>query len=105
MLNALKMAIVSALLIVSASTALAQRTPIDSQSLTAPLDYGPVREHERNRLTARPQAKRKLTGPIRPVIFFSIYSLVNEDAAWDSQPLSPATAGLFFVSAGTGRPD
>jgi hypothetical protein len=43
MLRTLKMAIVSALLIVSASTALAQRTPIDSQSLTAPLDYGPVK--------------------------------------------------------------
>jgi hypothetical protein len=42
MLSILKMAIVSALLIVSASTALAQRTPIDSQSLTVPLDYGPV---------------------------------------------------------------
>jgi hypothetical protein len=42
MLRTLKMAIVSALLIVSASTALAQRTPIDSQSLTAPVDYGPV---------------------------------------------------------------
>jgi hypothetical protein len=41
-LSVLKMAIVSALLIVSASTALAQRTPIDSQSLTVPLDYGPV---------------------------------------------------------------
>jgi hypothetical protein len=26
----------------SASTALAQRTPIDSQSLTVPLDYGPI---------------------------------------------------------------
>ena len=42
MLSILKMAIVSALLIVSASTALAQRIPIDSQSLTVPLDYGPV---------------------------------------------------------------
>jgi hypothetical protein len=43
MLRTLKMAIVTALLIVSASTALAQRTPIDSESLTvpAPLDYGP----------------------------------------------------------------
>jgi hypothetical protein len=37
MLRTLKMAIVTALLIVSASTALAQRTPIDSQSPTAPL--------------------------------------------------------------------
>jgi hypothetical protein len=37
MLRTLKMAIVSALLIVSATTALAQRTPIDSQSPTAPL--------------------------------------------------------------------
>ena len=44
MLRTLKMAIVSALLIVSASTALAQRTPIDSQSPTVPvpLDYGPL---------------------------------------------------------------
>ena len=42
MLSILKMAIVSALLIVSASTVLAQRTPIDSQSLTVPLDYGPA---------------------------------------------------------------
>ena len=42
MLTTLKMATVAFLLIVSASTALAQRTPIDSQSLTAPLDYGPV---------------------------------------------------------------
>jgi hypothetical protein len=43
MLRTLEMAIVTALLIVSASTALAQRTPIDSESLTvpAPLDYGP----------------------------------------------------------------
>ena len=43
MLTPLKMAIVTVFLIVSASTALAQRTPIDSQSLTAPLDYGPVK--------------------------------------------------------------
>jgi hypothetical protein len=42
MLSILKMAIVSALLIVSASTVLAQRIPIDSQSLTVPLDYGPA---------------------------------------------------------------
>jgi hypothetical protein len=43
MLTTLKMATVAFILIVSASTAVAQRTPIDSQSLTvpAPLDYGP----------------------------------------------------------------
>ena len=38
MLNALNMAIVSALLIVSASTALAQMIPIDNQNV---LEYGP----------------------------------------------------------------
>jgi hypothetical protein len=44
MLTTLKMATVAFLLIVSASTALAQRTPIDSQSPTVPvpLDYGPL---------------------------------------------------------------
>jgi hypothetical protein len=38
-----KVATIAFLLIVSASTALAQRTPIDSQSPTVPmpLDYGP----------------------------------------------------------------
>ena len=41
MLTPLKMAIVTVFLIVSASTALAQKTPIESQSLTVPLDYGP----------------------------------------------------------------
>jgi hypothetical protein len=41
MLTTLKMAVVAALLIASASTALAQKTPIESQSLTVPLDYGP----------------------------------------------------------------
>jgi hypothetical protein len=43
MLTTLKMATVALLLIVSASTAVAQRAPIDSQSPTVPvpLDYGP----------------------------------------------------------------
>ena len=42
MLTTLKMVTVAAVLIVLASTALAQRTPIDSQSLTVPLNYSPA---------------------------------------------------------------
>jgi hypothetical protein len=43
MLTTLKMATIAFILIVSASTALAQRTPIDSQSPTVPVpvDHGP----------------------------------------------------------------
>ena len=47
MLTTLKMTVVAVLLVVSASTALAQRTPIDSQSLTVPLDYGPFERMSR----------------------------------------------------------
>jgi hypothetical protein len=42
MLTTLKMATVAVLLIVSASTALAQRTPIDSPSWKVPMEYGPA---------------------------------------------------------------
>jgi len=47
MLTTFKMAVVAVLLVASASTALAQRTPIDSQSLTVPLDYGPFERMSR----------------------------------------------------------
>jgi hypothetical protein len=42
MLTTLKMVTVAVVLIALASTALAQRTPIDSQSLTLPLNYSPA---------------------------------------------------------------
>jgi hypothetical protein len=47
MLTSLKMAVVAVLLVVSGSTALAQRMPIDSQSPTLPLDYGPYENMSR----------------------------------------------------------
>jgi len=47
MLTTFKMAVVAVLLVASASTAFAQRTPIDSQSLTVPLDYGPFERMSR----------------------------------------------------------
>lgn len=47
MLTTFKMAVVAVLLVVSGSTALAQRMPIDSQSLTVPLDYGPYQNMSR----------------------------------------------------------
>jgi hypothetical protein len=41
MLTTFKMAVAAVLLIASASTALAQRMPIDSQSPTVPMEYVP----------------------------------------------------------------